>query len=129
MPQTPSPPGGAKPNRIDVHHHILPPAYLLRARERILAISDRDHSALLSWTPARAVEELDKNGIATAMTSLGLPGVWFGGAKAACSLARTCNEYAAQMVKDIQADSDCLRPCHCPIAKAASAKSPMRWTC
>jgi predicted TIM-barrel fold metal-dependent hydrolase len=100
MAQTPSPIGGAKPNRIDVHHHILPPLYMLRARDRILAISDRDHSALLDWTPARAVEEMDKNGIATAITSLGLPGVWFGGAKAARSLARACNEYAAQMVRD-----------------------------
>ena len=100
MAQTPSPTGSAKPNRIDVHHHILPPPYMLHARDRILAISDRDHSALLSWTPARAVEEMDKNGIATAITSLGLPGVWFGGAKAARSLARRCNEYAAQMVKD-----------------------------
>jgi predicted TIM-barrel fold metal-dependent hydrolase len=89
-----------KPNRIDVHHHILPPPYMSQARDRILAISDRDHSALLSWTPARAVEEMDKNGIATAMTSLGLPGVWFKGAKTARSLARACNEYAAQMVKD-----------------------------
>src|ERR1700674_1272554 len=98
--QTPSPMGSAKPNRIDVHHHILPPPYMLRARDRILAISDRDHAALLNWTPARAVEEMDRNGIAPAVTRLGLPGVWFGGAKAARSLARTCNEYAAQMVKD-----------------------------
>jgi predicted TIM-barrel fold metal-dependent hydrolase len=73
---------------------------LLRARDRILAISDRDHSALLNWTPARAVEEMDNNGIATAVTSLGLPGVWLGDAKAARSLARACNEYAAQMVRD-----------------------------
>jgi len=100
MAQGPSTTGSAKPNRIDVHHHILPPPYMLRARDQILAISDRDHSALLNWTPARAVEELDKNGIATAMTSLGLPGVWFGGAKAARSLARACNEYAAQMARD-----------------------------
>jgi predicted TIM-barrel fold metal-dependent hydrolase len=89
-----------KPSRIDVHHHILPPPYMLRARDRILEISDRDHSALLNWTPARAVEEMDRAGIATAITSLSLPGVWFGGVEAARTLARTCNEYAAQMVKD-----------------------------
>ncbi len=100
MAQTASLVGGAKPNRIDVHHHILPPPYMLKARDRVLAISDRDHSALLNWTPAKAIEEMDKNGIATAMTSLGLPGVWFEGAKAARNLARACNEYAAQMVKD-----------------------------
>src|ERR1700719_2687513 len=80
MAQTSLPTGGVKPHRIDVHHHILPPPYMLRARDRILAISDRDHSALLKWTPARAVEEMDKNGIATAITSLGLPGLWFEGA-------------------------------------------------
>src|SRR5579863_6741454 len=99
MAQSLSSAGSAKANRIDVHHHILPPPYMLRARDRILAISDRDHSALLSWTPARAVEEMDKHGIATAITSLGLPGIWLGGAKAARSLARACNEYAAEMVK------------------------------
>lgn len=98
--QTKLPGSGANPNRIDVHHHILPPPYMLRARDRVLEISDRDHSALLNWTPARAIEEMDRTGIATAITSLGLPGVWFGGAEAARSLARSCNEYAAQMIKD-----------------------------
>jgi predicted TIM-barrel fold metal-dependent hydrolase len=100
MAEDPLPTGGAKPSRIDVHHHILPPPYLLRARDRILAISDRDHSTLLNWTPARAIEEMDRNGISTAITSLGLPGVWFGGVKAARNLARACNEYAAQMVRN-----------------------------
>jgi len=89
-----------QPARIDVHHHILPPPYMLRARDRILEVSDRDHSALLNWAPARAVEEMDRTGITTAITSLSLPGVWFGGAEAARSLARACNEYAAQMMKD-----------------------------
>jgi predicted TIM-barrel fold metal-dependent hydrolase len=100
IPSSPLPADGAKPNRIDVHHHILPPPYMLKARDQILAISDRDHSPLLNWTPSRAVDEMDKNGIATAITSLGLPGVWFGGAQAARSLARACNEYAAKMVRD-----------------------------
>ena len=98
--QGPSPTSPTKAIRIDVHHHILPPSYMTAARDQILAISDRDHSRLLNWTPAGAVEEMDKAGISTAITSLGLPGVWFGGAKAARSLARSCNEYAAQMVKD-----------------------------
>ena len=100
MAETSLPTSGPQAKRIDVHHHILPPPYMLQARDRILAISDRDHSALLNWTPARAVDEMDKNGIATAITSLGLPGVWFKGAKTGRALARASNEYAAQMVKD-----------------------------
>jgi predicted TIM-barrel fold metal-dependent hydrolase len=98
--QSSSPTSTPKANRIDVHHHMLPPPYMLRARERVLEISDSDHSRLLNWTPAAAVEEMDKNGIATGITSLGLPGVWFGETKAAFNLARTCNEYAAKMVGD-----------------------------
>lgn len=93
-------PASTKGGRIDVHHHVLPPPYMLRARDRVLAISDRDHSRLLNWTPEGAVEVMDRADIATAITSLGLPGVWFGGARAARSLARLCNEYCAKMVSD-----------------------------
>ena len=95
-------PANAKPKRIDVHHHIVPPRYLSLARERIVAAAGatRDVSVLMDWTPARSIEEMDKNGIATSITSLGLPGIWHGSAGAACELARSCNEYAAQMVRD-----------------------------
>jgi len=33
--QTTSSPMGARPSRIDVHHHMLPPAYLAITQERI----------------------------------------------------------------------------------------------
>lgn len=98
--QSPLEAGKPRANRIDVHHHILPPPFMLHARDRVLAISDGDHSRLLNWTPAAALEEMDKNGVATAITSLGLPSVWFDGASAARALARSCNEYAAKMVRD-----------------------------
>jgi predicted TIM-barrel fold metal-dependent hydrolase len=93
--------GGAKPNRIDVHHHIIPPPYVAAQRDRILAGADiPDPASILRWTPDRAVEEMDKTGVATAMTSISTPGIWFGDAEAARSLARACNEYAAQMGRD-----------------------------
>src|SRR5215469_7447112 len=71
---------GTQPGRIDVHHHIMPPQYLSFARERVIAAAGatRDVSVLMDWTPARAIEEMDKNGIGTGITSLGLPGAWFG---------------------------------------------------
>lgn len=89
-----------RPRRIDVHHHILPPVYLDRVRERIVAISDTDPTPRLTWTPARSLEEMDRYGVATAMTSLPLPGVWFGSPLAARDLARACNEYAAELMVD-----------------------------
>jgi len=77
---------------IDVHHHILPPAFVAAQRDEILYFA-RD-PAVLDWSPARALEQLDRFGIDTAYTSLGVPGA------ADASLARTCNEYAADLARD-----------------------------
>jgi 6-methylsalicylate decarboxylase len=94
------PDAAAKTKRIDVHHHILPPIYIQHMRAEIIAISDVDPAPLLSWTPARALEQMDRYGIATAVTSLALPGVWLGNPLASRKLTRACNEYGAQMVRD-----------------------------
>lgn len=87
-------------NRIDVHHHIVPVPYLARERERILAAMDMNPAQLLDWTPALAIEEMDRHGVATAITSISTPGIWFGDAAASRTLARECNEYAAEMARD-----------------------------
>ena len=83
---------------IDVHHHILPPAYLA-------AIGDRlGPQGLLGppprWTPALSVEAMDRNGIAAAVTSISSPGVWFGEAEETGKLARLCNDFAANLKRD-----------------------------
>lgn len=100
--QTASPDSSGDPsNRIDVHHHIIPPPYLNRERDRILAAADPSLGPrILAWKPAQAIEEMDRNGIATAITSISNPGIWMGNVQSARSLARACNEYAAQMVRD-----------------------------
>jgi predicted TIM-barrel fold metal-dependent hydrolase len=90
----------SNPRRIDVHSHILPPVYMREARERILAIADINLDTLTNWTITRTIEDMDRNGTATAITSLGLPGVSLGNQEAARKLARTCNEFAAQLVRD-----------------------------
>jgi len=77
---------------IDVHHHILPPAFVAAQRDEILYYA-RD-PAMLDWSPGRAVEQLDRFGIDTAYTSLGVPGASDPG------LARECNEYAAELARE-----------------------------
>jgi predicted TIM-barrel fold metal-dependent hydrolase len=58
-------------------------------------------AAWKGYSPARAVETLDRVGVATAMLSITAPGVWFGDAQEARTLAREMNEYAtAKMVGD-----------------------------
>ena len=47
--------------RIDVHHHIAPPSY-----SSALKAMKRGHAA---WSIEASIEDMDKSGIATAMTS------------------------------------------------------------
>lgn len=96
--------GGAaeKPFRIDVHFHVISPAYLKRTG-RFADPSrgnERSDSGLMKWTPALAVEEMDKGGIATGLLSIAVGGVILGNDDATRTLVHEDNEYAAKMVQD-----------------------------
>lgn len=89
------------PRRIDVHHHLMPPSYIAAAgHERLFRDSASKLRMPLEWTPGRSVEEMDRHGIETAITSIATPGVWFGDHAAGRRLARECNEYATRMTED-----------------------------
>ncbi len=86
-------------HRIDVHHHILPPEYVAtvgEARIGPLILAGRTPE----WTPRMSVEAMDRNGIATAITSISAPGLWFGDHQETRHLSRVCNEYAATIQRD-----------------------------
>jgi predicted TIM-barrel fold metal-dependent hydrolase len=93
-------PTGADANAgvIDVHHHLMPPKYLEVARAAILKVSAIPQ--VVDWTIARSLEDMDQNGVRTAILSISTPGVMFGSVEASRRLARECNEYAAKMVSD-----------------------------
>lgn len=84
---------------IDFHHHFGPPQWC-----SFLASKNVLYPAWNSWTQAKAVEELDRAGVATAMISITYPGIWLGEnvvpIDATRGLARDCNEYGAKMVAD-----------------------------
>jgi predicted TIM-barrel fold metal-dependent hydrolase len=82
-------------NRVDVHHHIIPPAFVAEADRR--GIKQVAGATLPAWTPESSLEVMDANGIRTAITSLSSPGVYFGDKESAVALARACNEFAAGM--------------------------------
>jgi len=88
----------SNPRVIDVHHHMMPPKYLEVARDAILKVSAIPQ--VVDWTVARSLEDMDKNGVRTAIVSISTPGIMFGGADASRKLARECNEYAAKIVRD-----------------------------
>lgn len=85
---------------IDVHHHIVPPFYLAENRERIASSrGGKISAAWLEWEPNKALDAMDRHGVATAVLSLSTPGVWFGDAEAARRTARQCNDYAAELAR------------------------------
>jgi predicted TIM-barrel fold metal-dependent hydrolase len=85
----------APPHRIDVHTHFSAPGF-------IAAITARNtgQRPLMEWTPAKTLEDMDRDGVATSIVSTSEPNVWFGDNGAARRLARECNEYGARLMAD-----------------------------
>jgi 6-methylsalicylate decarboxylase len=86
---------GKAPFRIDVHHHLSPPAFIDAVVKAKLS-----NKPMTDWTPARALEDMDKAGVAVSMTSITTPALGFLEAPTARAAARECNEYAAKLRSD-----------------------------
>ena len=88
-------PGPTEPHRIDVHHHISPPPWVTALKAAKL-----DSPPVNNWTPQRSIDDLDRGGVATAITSPTLPAVGFLEAKDAADVARASNEFARRLADD-----------------------------
>lgn len=88
-------PTPAGPHRIDVHHHISPPSWVAALKQAKL-----DSPPVNDWTPRRSLDDMDRAGVATAMTSPTLPAVSFLGPRDAAGVARASNEYARRLADD-----------------------------
>lgn len=85
----------AKPHRIDVHHHISPPPWVVELKKAKL-----DTPPVNNWTIQRSLDDMDRAGVATSITSPTLPAVGFLGPKEAADVARASNEYARKLTQD-----------------------------
>jgi predicted TIM-barrel fold metal-dependent hydrolase len=88
------------PFRIDIHQHFISPAFLSTLTARNATTPVPGLVNWKGWSPVRALEFMDTNGVATAMLSVTAPGVWFANAGAAAAadarrFARELNDYAA----------------------------------
>jgi predicted TIM-barrel fold metal-dependent hydrolase len=81
--------------RIDVHCHAIPDflRQALKAAGRSATIS----TGTPAWSVADHLKVMDENGIASSLLSVSQPGVHFGDDRAARSLARSCNEFFAEL--------------------------------
>lgn len=84
----------APPHRIDVHHHLVPPAYVQALHPRIPLLGP-----LTGWSPQMSLDDMDRSGVATAILSLTTPGLWFNNVPETRQLARACNEYGAGLMQ------------------------------
>jgi predicted TIM-barrel fold metal-dependent hydrolase len=92
----------ARDKVIDTHHHFYPPDYQKAWLDWEDARKIPHFVNQVGWTREKAVEQLDKNGIATGVLSIAsTPGTWFGlNAADAGKMVRTCNDYGAEMKRD-----------------------------
>ncbi|WP_243653517.1 amidohydrolase family protein [Pseudonocardia endophytica] len=85
--------------RIDVHQHLVPPPY----REALAAagITDVGGRALPDWSPQAALDQMSDAAISSAVLSVSAPGTTLlDDPSAAARLARTLNEYGAELTRD-----------------------------
>jgi 6-methylsalicylate decarboxylase len=87
---------------VDVHHHIYPPQYLAENLERITKdLGAGLASRIKNWSVAGTIEKMDQAGVATAINSMTTPAVWFDDGAAARARSRLCNEFGAQLMRDV----------------------------
>ena len=84
--------------RIDIHHHIIPSAYVDSLAR--IGVSSSLGINLPSWSVETTLEMMDRNAIRAAITSISSPGVYFNDADFAFNLARRCNEISARLITD-----------------------------
>lgn len=85
-----------KPSRIDIHHHILPPEYI-KSLARINKTT-AGNVGFPTWDYNQSLEVMDRQGIATAITSISSPKVYFGDNKFTRDVARLCNDFSADLI-------------------------------
>lgn len=107
--QRPIPPDIKNTRGIDVHHHYAPPGWLkVLAEQKALNVGP-----WMGWTPAKAIDAMDRAGVAMSYSSITVPGIYFAegfgnqqappGAKFkndVVALAREANEFGARMKSD-----------------------------
>ena len=93
--QPPLPPPTPGRRIIDVHYHYSSPMY-----REVLRPMGTGQTGLIEWDEKKALEDMDRYGIATAMLSISEPGVHFGDDAKARALARDCNEYGRKLIAD-----------------------------
>lgn len=92
---------GTNPRIIDTHHHIYPPRYVTENAAQLLKeVPGVPLSFYQNWTPQWSLEQMDRAAVASAITSITAPGVWYDDGTKGRARARECNTFGAQLTRD-----------------------------
>ena len=83
---------------IDIHAHFLTDTYRKAMTEA--GVKAIDGFPIPAWDVYKALDDMDSNGIETAMLSISAPGIEFVASSAASALARKVNEEQAEFISD-----------------------------
>lgn len=86
------------PHRIDVHHHILPPVYTSVLAK--MGVTSGGGVPFPNWNVQKDLNVMDRNGIATAITSIPSIGDSIRDNSFSKDLARRCNEFSADLINE-----------------------------
>jgi predicted TIM-barrel fold metal-dependent hydrolase len=95
LPGCATPTVASRADRIDIHHHVFPPAYVAE-----LAKANQAPPIVRNWSVAKTLDDMAKAGIATSMLSVTTPQVGFTDAANAKRIARESNEWTARLAQD-----------------------------
>lgn len=84
--------------KIDVHHHLTPSFYIEKLKS--IGITESYGQAFPKWTPETSLSFMKKLGIDIAIMSISTPGVYLKDELFSRDLARSCNEYMAEIKKN-----------------------------
>ena len=82
---------------IDTHHHLLPDFFWQETENAHAPVGGL---APLRWSKEASISFMDEAGIDMAVVSLSTPGVHTGDSAKAQALARRCNEFAAELLRE-----------------------------
>lgn len=84
-----------RPDRIDVHHHVLPQFYI--DAQAKAGLTGTAYGRFPEWTPEKSLALMGTHDIAAAILSFTSPGIWFGNPAETLDLAHQCNDYLADL--------------------------------
>jgi len=84
------------PGLIDVHQHLIPQVYIDRLAT--VGVMGSGEHPWPDCSIGKALDLMDRTGVATAFTSISSPGLYFGDVDFTRRLARECNDAMAELV-------------------------------